>query len=203
MGQADDAVAYARSKIGDKYVFGAAGPNTFDCSGLIVAAYKSAGIALPHYTGLLIAHGSSVSKADLAIGDLVFPEPTHVQLYSGNGMVVEAPHTGAFVREVKMWGFWQARRITAPGTGSATSSPTGTNDVTTVGNPLNPLTWVGEADQFQKVAETLTNPDFWRRAGLLMLGAVLVFISILFILRKQVEGTVSSAAKVGEVAAIA
>lgn len=109
--QAAEAVTFARAQIGKPYRWGATGPNAFDCSGLIQAAYKYAGISLPRTTYQQITRGHRVSRKDLQLGDLVFPDPGHVQIYSGNGNVIEAPHTGAYVREVKMWGFLTARRV--------------------------------------------------------------------------------------------
>jgi cell wall-associated NlpC family hydrolase len=114
--QAQAAVAYARAQIGKPYVYGATGPNSFDCSGLVQAAYKAAGVSLPRTTYQQILVGSPVGKTALTIGDLVFPDVGHVQIYSGNGNVIEAPHTGTNVREVAMWGFMTARRITSTGT---------------------------------------------------------------------------------------
>jgi cell wall-associated NlpC family hydrolase len=108
---AASAVSWARQQIGKPYVYGATGPNSYDCSGLIQAAYRTVGVSLPRTTYQQVLVGVPVSKANLAIGDLVFPDPGHVQLYSGGGNVVEAPRTGLRVREVKMWGFWTARRI--------------------------------------------------------------------------------------------
>lgn len=105
------AVAFARAQIGKPYVFGATGPNSFDCSGLVRAAFKNAGVDLPRTTFQQITSGVAVSKAELRLGDLVFADPGHVALYSGNGNVIEAPHSGAVVREVAMWGFWKGRRV--------------------------------------------------------------------------------------------
>jgi len=125
--QADQAIAYAEQQIGKPYVFGAEGPNSFDCSGLIKAAYAHANppISLTHFTGTMVAQGKRISKAELAPGDLVFPDPGHVQLYVGGGQVIEAPHTGANVRKVAMWGFWAGVRVTDPGTGSVTATTAG------------------------------------------------------------------------------
>lgn len=108
-------VAWARAQIGKPYKWGATGPDSFDCSGLAQAAYAHVGIKIPRTTYQQVLVGSPISKNALALGDLVFPDPGHVQIYSGNGNVIEAPHTGSNVREVKMWGFMAARRIiTAP-----------------------------------------------------------------------------------------
>jgi len=104
----------ARSQLGVPYRWGGSTPGVgFDCSGLTMWAYKQIGINLPHFTGLQVLQGQPVTRDQLQPGDLVFPDPGHVQIYSGNGNVIEAPHTGANVREVPMWGFWKARRLVA------------------------------------------------------------------------------------------
>jgi cell wall-associated NlpC family hydrolase len=112
---AQSAIRFALAQVGKPYKWGATGPNAYDCSGLVCAAFKSGGVTLPRTTYLQASVGKRVSKADLMPGDLVFPDPGHVQIYLGNGRVVESPHTGAFVRVVNMWGFWTARRITTGG----------------------------------------------------------------------------------------
>jgi cell wall-associated NlpC family hydrolase len=110
-GSSGAAIRFALAQVGKPYKWGATGPNSYDCSGLVYAAFRSAGVSVPRTTYLLANIGSRVSKANLQPGDLVFPDPGHVQIYLGNGKVVESPHTGAFVRVVNMWGFWTARRI--------------------------------------------------------------------------------------------
>ena len=104
-------LAFARSKIGLPYQWGGTGNPSYDCSGLAQAAYASAGISLPRTTSQQINVGTPVARDQLRPGDLVFPDPGHVQIYSGNGNIIEAPTTGELLREVPMWGFWQARRI--------------------------------------------------------------------------------------------
>lgn len=108
---ADAAVAFARAQIGKPYGWGATGPNAYDCSGLVQAAWKAGGVSLPRTTAQMIFSGRAVAKADLIPGDLVFPDAGHVQIYSNNGNVIEAPHTGTVIRECKMWGFMAARRV--------------------------------------------------------------------------------------------
>jgi cell wall-associated NlpC family hydrolase len=110
-GASGAAIRYALAQVGKPYKWGATGPNSFDCSGLVYAAFRSAGISVPRTTYLQANIGTRVSKTNLQPGDLVFPDPGHVQIYLGNGQVVESPHTGANVRVVKMWGFWTARRV--------------------------------------------------------------------------------------------
>lgn len=104
-------VNYAEAQVGKPYVFGAVGPDSFDCSGLIVAAYKQIGVTLPHFTGAMIVLGTKVERANLAVGDLVFPDYHHVQLYVGGGMICEAAESGIPVRVVPMWGYYTARRV--------------------------------------------------------------------------------------------
>lgn len=94
------ALRYALTKVGDPYVWAAAGPNEFDCSGLIVWAYAQEGISLPHYTGDLWNMGEHVSENDLQPGDLVFfyADISHVGIYIGGGLMVDAPQTGEDVK---------------------------------------------------------------------------------------------------------
>ena len=99
-GKAAEAARWALTQQLKPYVWGGAGPNSFDCSGLIMMAYQHVGISLPHYTGDLWTAGTHVSRADLRPGDLVFfySDLHHVGLYIGGGYMVHAPHTGDVVR---------------------------------------------------------------------------------------------------------
>lgn len=115
MNAADQAISFARSQIGKPYVSGGIGPNGYDCSGLVQTSYRSAGITLPRITQAMVFSGTGLSKEQLQAGDLVFPDVGHVQLYVGNGQIIEAAHTGTNVRQVNMWGFQYGRRVTAPG----------------------------------------------------------------------------------------
>jgi peptidoglycan DL-endopeptidase CwlO len=94
------ALQEALSKRGDPYVWGAAGPGAFDCSGLVVWAFAQLGITLPHYTGDLWNSGVHVPRTDLEPGDLVFfyADISHVGIYIGNGLMVDAPDFGLTVR---------------------------------------------------------------------------------------------------------
>ncbi|MDL5203333.1 C40 family peptidase [Streptomyces sp. ALI-76-A] len=94
------AVSYAYAKLGSPYVWGATGPDAFDCSGLMQAAYRSAGIALPRTTYAQIGAGRRVARSELLPGDLVFfySGISHVGLYVGNGQMVHAPNPSAPVR---------------------------------------------------------------------------------------------------------
>jgi peptidoglycan DL-endopeptidase CwlO len=102
------AVAAAESRVGDPYVWGAAGPNAFDCSGLVMWAYAQVGISLPHFSGAQYADTTHISMSDLEPGDLVFPaDPSqHVAMYVGGGMIVQAPYTGADVQIIPLSSFF-------------------------------------------------------------------------------------------------
>jgi peptidoglycan DL-endopeptidase CwlO len=93
------ALQAAITKEGDPYVWGAVGPGEFDCSGLVVWAYAQEGIALPHYTGSLWNSGMHVARSDLEPGDLVFffADISHVGIYIGDGMMIDAPDFGETV----------------------------------------------------------------------------------------------------------
>ncbi|WP_225825179.1 NlpC/P60 family protein [Streptomyces naphthomycinicus] len=94
------AVSYAYAKLGSPYVWGATGPNAFDCSGLAQAAYRSAGISLPRTTYAQINAGRRVSRSELQPGDLVFfySGISHVGIYVGDGRMIHAPNPSAPVR---------------------------------------------------------------------------------------------------------
>jgi cell wall-associated NlpC family hydrolase len=111
---AEEAVHAALSRVGDPYVWGAAGPNAFDCSGLVMWAYAQAGVSLPHFSGAQYADTTHISMGDLEPGDLVFfSDPgEHVAMYIGNGDIVQAPYTGADVQVVPLFSeFTLASRV--------------------------------------------------------------------------------------------
>ncbi|MFG2313742.1 C40 family peptidase [Streptomyces tendae] len=94
------AVAYAYQKLGSPYVWGATGPNAFDCSGLTQAAYRAAGVSLPRTTYAQIDAGRRVPRSELLPGDLVFfySGISHVGIYVGKGQMIHAPNPSAPVR---------------------------------------------------------------------------------------------------------
>jgi peptidoglycan DL-endopeptidase CwlO len=104
---AGKALAYAASKLGAPYVWGATGPDSFDCSGYIVAAYQAAGITLPRTSYGMAAALPHVPLADARPGDIFLYEGNgHVVLYIGNGMAYEEPHTGARARIISINQSW-------------------------------------------------------------------------------------------------
>ncbi len=93
-------VGYATSQAGDSYAYGAAGPDSFDCSGLTMMAWSQAGVSLPHSSSAQYSAGPHVSESELQPGDLVFyySPISHVGMYIGNGQIVHAANPGAGVR---------------------------------------------------------------------------------------------------------
>ena len=119
-GRGGKAVAAAMTKLGDKYVWAAAGPDTFDCSGLTLWAWGQAGVSLPHYTGSQLAITQPIPISDLQPGDLVFiwgpgeggGPPGHVGLYIGGGQMVHAPNSGSWVKVDSIY-WWSGARVAA------------------------------------------------------------------------------------------
>lgn len=94
---------YAYGQLGKPYVWGGAGPNSFDCSGLTMMSYRQIGIYLDHYTGSQYNAGTKIPIAQLQPGDLVFfgpsgPASYHVGIYIGNNQMIHAPNSNSVVR---------------------------------------------------------------------------------------------------------
>ena len=103
-------IAFAKAQLGMPYQWGGAGPDMWDCSGLTQGAWSRAGVNLAHYTGFQWAETTRIPLADLQPGDLVFygdsgSSSHHVGLYMGNDMMINAPHTGSFVRYDNIYEF--------------------------------------------------------------------------------------------------
>ena len=99
---------YARAQIGKPYLWGAEGPDSFDCSGLTMRAWQQAGVNLSHYTGAQWGETTRVPISELQPGDLVFygssgESSHHVGLYVGGDQMIEAPHAGANVRYASIY----------------------------------------------------------------------------------------------------
>lgn len=111
-GRAAEVVAFAWAQIGKPYVMNAAGPNSFDCSGLVLAAYLHVGIRLPHNAAAFYGVGRAVGRDQLQPGDIILMDNGgHAGIYVGNGMMVHAPHSGDHVRVAPIWHFSGARRL--------------------------------------------------------------------------------------------
>jgi cell wall-associated NlpC family hydrolase len=99
--QAEKAVAFAYAQIGKPYVWGATGPSSYDCSGLVQAAWAAAGVSIPRTTGDMWAALPHVPISDLQVGDLIeYNGESHVAIYVGDGYLIDAPHTGAYVEKI-------------------------------------------------------------------------------------------------------
>ncbi len=109
--QAEKAVAFAYAQLGCPYVYGGTGPcsNGFDCSGLTMEAWASAGVAIPRTSEEQWSGLPAVSTSALEPGDiLVFLGGAHVGIYVGGGYLIDAPHTGADVEKVQLSGWYTA-----------------------------------------------------------------------------------------------
>ena len=112
------AVAYALSKVGNSYVAGGAGPSVFDCSGLTLAAWRQAGVSLPHYSKAQYGVTRRVSRSELRPGDLLFyfgSGAHHVGMYIGGGMMVHAANPRDDVEVTAAWGPWYGERYSGAG----------------------------------------------------------------------------------------
>lgn len=160
---ADTAIKFALAQVGKPYKWGATGPDAYDCSGLIQAAYAAAGVNLPRTTYTQITAGTPVKQSELLPGDLIFPDPGHVQIYLGNNQIVEAPSTGLRVRVTTIWGFWQARRVVSvPASGNYSG-----NSYTTISSS-KPVSGLGG------LFTDLTDSTFWMRLGIGTIGCLLI-----------------------------
>jgi cell wall-associated NlpC family hydrolase len=106
-----EAAQIALSYLGVPYLWGGSTPSGFDCSGLVSYVYNQIGIALPHFAAAQWDYGVPVDVTQLQPGDLVFFDALdHVGIYIGNGLLVDAPHTGAFVRIDSLQEKWYAKK---------------------------------------------------------------------------------------------
>jgi cell wall-associated NlpC family hydrolase len=108
-GGAGAAVAYAKAQLGKPYEYGAAGPNSFDCSGLTMAAWAQAGVGMPHNSESQYNKFPHVPMSQLQPGDILW-RPDHVGIYVGGGMAIHATHPGDVVRYISASYFQGAAR---------------------------------------------------------------------------------------------
>lgn len=104
-------ISFALAQVGKRYVFGTKGPNTYDCSGLVLRAYAQIGITMYHFTGTMMTYGKRVSRAELQRGDIVFPSSGHVGLYLGDGKFLHASSGRGRVVVDSSFSFYTARRV--------------------------------------------------------------------------------------------
>ncbi|MFR9676270.1 NlpC/P60 family protein [Streptomyces sp. TR06-5] len=98
--RADEVIAFAKAQLGKPYVWGATGPNSFDCSGFTQAAWAAAGVSLPRTTFDQVNIGTTVSRSAMRPGDLIFfyDDVSHVGIYVGDGQMIHAPKPGDVIK---------------------------------------------------------------------------------------------------------
>ena len=105
--QAGKAVAFAYAQLGKPYAWGATGPGSYDCSGLVQAAWAAAGVSIPRTTYDMWASLPHVSSSSMEPGDLILiGGESHVAMYVGGGEIIDAPTTGSFVEKVPLAGWY-------------------------------------------------------------------------------------------------
>jgi len=110
--QAGKAVAFAYAQLGKPYVWGATGPGSYDCSGLVQAAWAAAGVAIPRDTYSQVAALPAIPLSSLQPGDLVFFDGDgHVAIYVGKGMLIDAPQPGQNVELISLSSSWYASTV--------------------------------------------------------------------------------------------
>ncbi|KOX07918.1 hypothetical protein ADL05_27850 [Nocardiopsis sp. NRRL B-16309] len=111
-GDVQTVLDFARAQIGKPYVWGGTGPDSYDCSGLVQAAWAQAGVSLPRTTYDQVNAGTPVSRDDLQPGDLLFfyseSAPSHVGIYSGNGMMIHGSNPAKPLEEVDLASYWDS-----------------------------------------------------------------------------------------------
>ena len=103
-GKAQVVVNFVYAQLGEPYKYGAAGPDAWDCSGLVMGAYRQIGVYLPHSARQQYNSTNRVSREDLKPGDIVFfySDLHHDGIYIGNNMVIHAPQPGEFVEKISI-----------------------------------------------------------------------------------------------------
>ena len=185
-------IAYAQAQLGKPYKWGGAGPDSYDCSGLTMMAYRQIKIGLPHLAAAQMRMGKSVAFTDMLPGDLCFPGPEHVQMYIGNGQVIEAPHTGANVRQVPFNSSYitTVRRMVPgdPIVGSPADTPVhGPLTSDTFGVVQGADNLAGAIGALSTAIGFIIDPHNWWRIGLFVLGMGFVFVAMYRFAKPQAQ----------------
>lgn len=189
----EPAVQAALSKLGHAYVWGATGPDVFDCSGLVQWAYGQAGIPLSRTTYTQVNDGSPVTGPPQR-GDLVFPESGHVVIALGGDQCVHAPETGDVVKISNYW--TQPYAVRRVGSNSGTPGSVNTDPSFAAGSSFNganvgngsyqnPLSGLTQTATF---LGALTDTDTWIRSGQVIAGGVLIMLGGWFVISNNVLG---------------
>lgn len=181
MAAVDTAIAFAKAQLGEPYVFGAAGPNNWDCSGLTQQAMKQIGVSLPRRSQDQAKLGAAVDRGSIQAGDLVFSDwgdgpNSHVGIATGPHTIINAPHSGAVVRYQELGASYlthvtAVRRFGVPGTadlqgaadaaGRALGGAISNDPLTAIGNTIRdafaPLASVGKLAELLSKAFLPTN----------------------------------------------
>lgn len=183
-------LATLRAELGKPYVWGAEGPNSFDCSGLVQYVYGQHGVSLPRTSAAQAKVGASVAKGAQLPGDLVFsswdssPDVDHVSIYIGGGQVIEAPAPGQRVKVTPLSSGYLnhvtgIRRPTGlgpttdvPGSGGGGAFDGVTNALTGIGKSL------GEVSALADSVNKLALPQWWVRILAGIAGTALVFFGL-------------------------
>lgn len=209
----DQVVAEVKKFLGDQYVYGATGPNTFDCSGLTQYVYKQLGISIPRTSEEQFASGTPVSAANAQPGDLVFfggsgpgyrydgtpSSPGHVGIYIGGGQMINAPTQGepvdvkSIVGNVGFRRYDTATGTTTTGTGSDITGGSGSSLIGDVASSLITIpdsitsafkTMDSAFGDFYKAMELFFKPSTWVRVGSGVFGLMFLLFGIFFLLRE-------------------
>jgi len=177
---ATKAITVAAQQAGKPYIWGAAGPDAFDCSGLVHYAYANAGLPgagpTSHMwnTASIRFMGDPIPTGSEQPGDLVMPHSGHVGICIGNGKMWNAPQTGIPVRIDSYSHPWAIRRISTPGNGSAGGIQT--TGVTTTGLDISGVTdAIGAIDD---VVSWFTDTHNWVRIGEVAGGTILLLAAL-------------------------
>lgn len=201
---AHKALVFAQAQLGKPYRWGFTGPNYYDCSGLVQAAFAAGGVKLPRTTYEQINVGQAVSRNDLQPGDLVFPDRDHVQIVISNNsaagvFVIEAPHTGANVRIARLGNVMAARRVTAPANNIGDPVQRKVESLASSGfdqlqTQIEKIPGVKQVETLGTVLEKLSDPQLWARIGIGAVGVFLIIAGITLV-GKRAEGALITGGK--------
>lgn len=191
----DKAADYAVKQVGKPYVWGATGPDSFDCSGLVWRSYKEAGYNWSRTNSqTMMGKGKRVSKKNLRRGDLVFPDPGHVVIYLGGGKCVGAQNPRDGVEIIKTPRAIRCVRLAGGGASSGSGGVTSGRQtgaqatqaawfLPLVGGFLADmgLDWLeGEVSDkaTQEAINKVFNPSTFIRVGEIVFGAILLWMAL-------------------------
>jgi hypothetical protein len=200
----DKVVAEAEKYLGDDYVYGATGPDTFDCSGLVQYVFARLGVSLPRTSQEQYQTGTQITRDQLQPGDLVFSagsdgtpsQPGHVAIYAGADQVIAAPHSGTQVRVQSLdsldpTGYRRPDGLT-PSTGDTGTTATQAGFSNPLGGlislPSDVLNWFSstteELAQAAAFLKAFFQPSTYVRAGAGMFGVIFLAAGVVFLAKE-------------------